>query len=49
VRPAAEWIERTSRNSSDVGGGMIVGMRLAIIDFPEPGGPIMIMFARFMP
>ena len=34
------WILVDSMASSSVIGGMIVGMRLAIIDLPEPGGPM---------
>ena len=41
VRPAAEWMLSTSRNSSIDGWGMMVGIRLATIDFPAPGGPSM--------
>ena len=38
--PAAECTPRISRNSSASGAGRIVGIRFAISDFPEPGGPI---------
>lgn len=40
VMPAADWMLRTSRNSSREGLGMMFGMRLAIMDLPDPGGPI---------
>lgn len=32
---------RISNDSSNVGEGRTVGMRFATIDFPLPGGPIM--------
>lgn len=38
-RPATEWILVVSRASARVNGGIMVGMRLAIIDLPAPGGP----------
>lgn len=34
---------RISSDSSSVGEGRMVGMRFATMDFPLPGGPIMIM------
>ena len=34
------WIFVDSMASSRVIGGMIVGIRFAIMDFPEPGGPM---------
>ena len=39
-RPQMLWILVDSMASSKVSGGMIVGMRLAIMDLPEPGGPM---------
>ena len=41
VDPAADWMLRISRNSSISGCGIMVGMRFAIIDLPDPGLPIM--------
>ena len=38
--PAAEWTPSISRSSSASGAGRMVGIRLAMSDFPEPGGPI---------
>ena len=46
VCPAADCTLRISSDSSSEGAGMIVGMRFAIIDLPEPGGPII---ARLCP
>ena len=40
--PAMECICVVSRLSASVSGGMMVGKRLAIIDLPEPGGPMSI-------
>ena len=37
--PAVEYILIVSMNSSNDNSGMIVGIRLAIIDFPDPGDP----------
>src|SRR5579884_3744917 len=39
-RPAMLWIFVVSMASSSDSGGMMVGIRLASIDLPEPGGPI---------
>jgi len=41
--PATLWILVVSRASSKVKGGRIVGMRLASMVLPEPGGPIIRM------
>ncbi len=38
--PATLWTLVVSRASSSVSGGQIPGMRLASIDLPLPGGPI---------
>ena len=38
--PATEWILVVSRASCKVKGGKIVGMRLANMVLPAPGGPI---------
>ncbi len=38
--PATLWILVVSRASSKVSGGRMVGMRLASMVLPEPGGPI---------
>ena len=39
--PAMLWILVVSIASSSDIGGIMVGMRLASIDLPDPGGPIM--------
>ena len=40
--PATEWIWVVSKLSPKESGGKIDGNRLAIMDFPLPGGPIII-------
>jgi len=41
--PTTEWILVVSSASCKVRGGRIVGIRLASIDLPAPGGPTIII------
>ena len=40
IRPATECTIEVSSNSAGLSGGRMPGSRAAIIDLPEPGGPM---------